>query len=123
MPRLVAAAATVPSDVEGVRTAFRLGRALSGLGGRYRPERFHEPVPVEAGHLDFGLSVHELPLSFERSPDELRIETLKAGQDSPVCWAAMRPYPMRSSVSAKPHATSTRTDEGQWDPCLGRWGG
>ncbi len=68
------------SDVEEVRAAFRLGWALSELRGRYRPDRFHEPVPVAAEHFDFDRPVHELPLTIERSPDEVRIETLKAVQ-------------------------------------------
>ena len=73
MPDLVA-------DVEQVRTAFRLGWAVSELRGRYRPERFIEPVPFPPGHQRFTRPVHELPLSIERSPDEKRIEILKVLQ-------------------------------------------
>lgn len=68
------------NDLEQVRAAFRLGWGLSELRGRYRPERFNEPVPLMPGHTNFSRPVHELPLSIERSPDEIRIEILKAVQ-------------------------------------------
>src|SRR5436305_5657753 len=76
----MATSASAPSDVEEVRAAFRLGWALSELRGRYRPERFLKPVPVPPEHVDFARSIHELPLSIERSPDEVRIEILQAVQ-------------------------------------------
>ena len=66
------------NDVEQVRAAFRLGWGLSELRGRFRPDRFNDPVPVVPGHVDFKRPTHELPLAIERSPDEVRIEILEA---------------------------------------------
>jgi hypothetical protein len=68
-----------PDGVEQVRLAFRLGWAVAELRGRYRPDRFEQPVPAD-GTPKFDRPEHELPLSVERSPYEVRIEVIEVAE-------------------------------------------
>jgi hypothetical protein len=65
-----------PSDLDGVRSAFRLGWGVAELRGRYRPDLFDQPepgAPPPSGRKD-----HALPLANERKSREVRIEVFEA---------------------------------------------
>lgn len=101
IPMLGFAAMTVapPSDLDEVRYAFRLGWAVAELRGRLRPDRYGERDPLQT--RVFKRNDHELPLTTERSPAEIRrevgetVEVLRAnvqlGDDgSKAPWERLR---------------------------------
>src|ERR1700686_5521638 len=59
----------MPDDSEQVLSAIRLGWYVAEVRGRNRPDG-----PVPAGNILPSRGEGELPLRFERSPRELRIE-------------------------------------------------
>jgi hypothetical protein len=64
-----------PSDLDDVRYAFRLGWAVAELRGRLRPDRYGERDPIQT--RVFRRNGHELPLTTERSPAEIRREVVE----------------------------------------------
>jgi hypothetical protein len=66
-------------NAELVRSAFRLGWGVSELRGRCRPELFNEPTPKPVRTDGWRREEYrQIPLGAERSPDEVRIETIRA---------------------------------------------
>ncbi len=69
----------VPADLDSVRYAFRLGRAVAELRGRYQPDRFDKRDP--GAETVFKRGAFQLPLASERSPAEIRKELIETVED------------------------------------------
>jgi hypothetical protein len=70
----------LPSDAESVRAAFRLGWAVAGLRGRYRPDLFLHPDAGEEAGFARTRDDRSLPLASERKNREIRIEIFQAAE-------------------------------------------
>lgn len=68
---------TPPTDLEQMRTAFRLGWAVAELRGRYRPDLFLHPEAGAPTAFKRDKDEHPLPLGNERKNREVRIEVFQ----------------------------------------------